>query len=417
MGVRSSYVTLIKVIPFGDSLFDEKIVYSDRFKTIFNNSKCLSFYQKNKKISTFPKIDGLGYVCLNDVDALSLNRYSYEKDTKYNDNDFDYYYGEDDDEYSHYGHPNDYYSFSLFVKNKYSKDDRLNYYFFELKEPLIVSAYKDGIKAKGKIFIHFYPFGCVTIIAALSLKGIKNLNQEELELSISKISPNKIKQEWEWRCKWGNMSLSDIIWNVEKRLNTSLFLNNYKLDLTSKWDKAYSYTLIDKKKEDANYGYNENCTKVFINNKLVLKNELTESPDDWHVRQYRLRTYWRIIRLQELVLIKKELYLKYIGYLDSEILGMRDYRLGSLKSKFSPEYIKKTTTYDKQLAAFIRYLDDVILSSSSRYKFFYFKICDIYNLNKLRDRLLISQEKWVEECSNFKNTLIKLLTKIISIIK
>lgn len=381
--MKSCYVVHTKTIVLGDKLFDNKIIYKGGFESFFQNTSCLTQYVNEIKLRKCPNIEGMGYVYLdkNKID--------------------------DDPPYRKQG-------CSLYVKNKYSEDERLNYFYFELYKSVNLIAYRDGVKAKGKIFVHLYPFGCISIILALSLKDIKSLDEDELQKIITNTNPNKSHQSWTWRTKWGEMSLRETISLVENNIKRSIFsLNSNKfINFNSDWHTAYSFTRINYQRTDSFNEVNDNY--IYVKNKLIDETERSMfSLDSTDSRQHQLRTFWRIARMQELVLIKKSLYTVYISNFKYEILKIRKQRLGGLKDRFSDDFWKKITVYNNDISEFIIYIDDIILNSSRRYRYYYTLISDLYCLDKQRERLISSQKEWIHECEQFKNPIIKTLVSVL----
>lgn len=382
--MKSCYITHTKITVLGTSLFDDDIIYSDKFNKIFGNKLCLSNYVNEIRLNNCPRIDDLGYVFLDKKNVREEIR-SYNQE-----------------------------SCSLYYENEYSSDERLSYYYFELYKPINILAYKDGIKAKGKIFIHFFPFGCISMTIALSLKGISKLNSEELKNAVKSTNPNKSQQPWIWRCKWGDMTLNDLIAQVESKITNSLFasFSPKSVNFNSKWYTSFTYTDIDKQNSDK---YNEvrNCYICVRNNIIDENKRVVLLLACNNQRQKQLRTYWRIIRLQELILIKSALYSMFEHHLNKETLKIRNNRLGKPKDNFSDKYWNKSTVYNNELAAFIKYTDDIIKNSSSRYRYLYSMMSEYYGLNKSRITLINSQKEWIEECNLFKNPILNKITKIL----
>lgn len=380
--MRSCYITHTKIITIGDVLFDENIEYAESFKPIFKDSLCFSHFKSEKYINKCPRIKELGYVFLNKKNIGDVGGVNH--------------------------------SF-LYVPNNYSDDQRLRDCYFELYKPINFIAFKDGIKSKGKIFVHFYPFGCISIIVALSLRDIKTKSKEEVQKLIIKSGINKSNQLWKYRCKWGDMPLCDMVSKIEKLVSEAVFISNDKaLNWCSEWNTAY---LI---KEDIDCGNNRKDinSEFYVKNRVVNKEYRSRiSGNKIKYRQHPFRTFWRINRIFELVLVKRHLYYLYAKFFNSEILRLRRLRIGTIKDRFSNKYWNKVTVYNSELSAFICYLDDIIKSLSSKYRYIYYDISEIYKLNEKKEHLFLLQRDWLEECNQYRNILIYIISKIIPFIK
>lgn len=311
------------------------------------------------------------------------------------------------------------------------EDQRMNFLYFELNPPLKFRIYniENQFVGVGKLFIHIYPTGHLSLHLAVSYIRCKEINTKtQLDLVIRQLAPWRKSSGFVIHSKLGKTSLDELVRNVLNRISHSFF-SNQKV-ITRKLNWHCSSLIISDNPEDVLeqiIGCNTKFERIF-KRRLYLRPYYYENEfvDDYicvhgkrtyYVTDTRrkgiIHSFWELQRLKEFIEYKRVVYKSYIDYFEDETLRIKKIQYGG--TSFAKIFGKNF--YQSDIVMHILALDRMVNSLSQAKRALYSYISDMYEFDECRERLLSSLNKWESQVKEWKDKEPRFLSLIDLILK
>lgn len=318
----------------------------------------------------------------------------------------------------------DYKMADLFGYDPALEDQRMNLLFFEVSKPLVMRtvAEEDHVQADGKVFLHFYACGYVVLLLAISVRAPHGLDAAHLDRTLLETRPWRTDSSWTWSSRIGTGKLSDLIEQIIRNLNISVFSDPKARLRPGEWYSALRLASATRSKKlgATLLKARGNFEVVDLSRRSATARYLTVSPQGtsclfWPAEERRatLRFFWKMEHLIEFVVLKQQIYEDYANLLRAEVARMKDFRL-SLKRKATKEDLRKFDVYDPKIPQFLGALDGHIKAAAPFHRRLYSAIAIGTDFNSRRDKVKRLVADWENEVARWKHGLVVLWKKITS---
>jgi hypothetical protein len=315
--------------------------------------------------------------------------------------------------------------------NSIINDQRMLHLWLELDQPLFIKAlFKEKSQAQGKIYIHIYPSGYVSILISINLIPFKLYTVNEVGDAILKTYPWRKHNEWKWKSKLGEGTLEDITNIVKTRLFSSLFENNkYPRAADNFWNTSISIVSDNNADELSSAILGSNYIKkefkllkpfFFNNHQLIRIKDIYFSKQGLicrfssnHNKNNSQYFFWNINQIIEFVRLKDQIYKDYLEFLRPEIVKLRSYRLNKI-DKFCKENLNKFSVFNPKLSVYMLSLDSCIRSSLPTYRYIYSIISNETGFSNRRKQLKELLTEWEAEVAEWEHGITLIWKRIFS---
>lgn len=132
----------------------------------------------------------------------------------------------------------------------------------------------------------------------------------------------------------------------------------------------------------------------------------------WSKPQASRRFFWKMCRIQELVLVKEKIYEDYSCFIQEQVHQLQKHRR-SLKSKITEEEIFKFSVFDQQVADFLPVLDRYVKQTNNFYRYIYGVLCGSTKINDHRDKVCDLIKEWDSEAQKWEHPTSAIWKKIV----
>ncbi|HBB88345.1 MAG TPA: hypothetical protein DC047_12090 [Blastocatellia bacterium] len=313
----------------------------------------------------------------------------------------------------------------------------MNSRFFELVRPLhfwsVPSESDNGNTASGKVFLHVYPSGYLTIHFAISINRAAGMAISSLTQALEAIEPWRDQSKWLWHSRIADGNSSFLTSVFKDRINASIlrsgkvrygpWFTSLKLATTAGENTIaavfFPVTKSQTLKTIPKLGGGGFRFLIVSKSKLVCvfaKGRRIQSEDSFHPKRAgraSLRFFWRVIALSEFVLLKIQVYDGYRNYLEKEVLSLRDERL-TIKEKVRAKRLIKLSRYDSSIPAYLAALDRHIRSAPPFLRLVYSTIAVATRFDSQRLNLQKVVKAWLEEVGQWSHPMRALLKELAS---
>lgn len=324
----------------------------------------------------------------------------------------------------------------VFGYNPKLKDQRMNYLYFQLDNPLVLKAEDDDLRAKGKVFIHIHPTGYIALYVAIALQWKRNKGLNDIALLVKETRPWRRGTSWVWQTRIGDGRLFEVIGKVKHNLQAS-FYSDPSIHLhEGEWKSAINLTTseppIEVASELLSVEYGKYQVVNLQHHAASLDSTILDFGDSTSLkymivsrqglfcavrgdakRKLALRFFWKILTLHEFAIYKHRVYEDYSEFLKNEITLLKEYRL-SLKRKLAKEEVSKLSVYDHKIRRFLLALDSHIKTAAPFHRFIYSAISSGTGLDARREKLYKTLEQWEEEVSMWQHGIPLIWKKALS---
>lgn len=324
----------------------------------------------------------------------------------------------------------DYFTYApIFGFDKDLEDQRMNYLYFEVRKPLFLKAETtDDTRADGKVFIHIYPSGYLSLQVAVSLAWQKDRRLNDVRTLIQETRPWRRDTQWIWSSRLGTGTLSDVVERVKSKLRQSLYVDNSQPLREGPWLSALKlasdadaqrialevmlprgqYDVLDLRSTDRD---RSNCKGLVASRQGIL----CVAPRE-HKRKQALTLFWRILTLAEFVAFKQRVYDDYADFLRPQVQQLREFRL-SIRRKLTKEDLFRFSVYDQTIPQFLAALDAHIRAAKPFHRRIYTSMSVGTGFDAQRERVMELVEDWEKEVEQWEPSLSLLWKRVISPIR
>lgn len=307
-------------------------------------------------------------------------------------------------------------------------DQRMNALYFELSRPLILRAEKHSdVAVRGKIFVHIYPSGYLTLQVAISLPCESPMPLARVTEIVWETSPTRTDSEWKWATRIGSGKLPEVIALVKARLWNSLFRGAPGHFHEGPWQSALKVVTNAnlKKAAAAIIGAKGECEALVLSKHAVSARYLISSPQGLvcvfksvrnfghESRRLHLRMFWKVMVFVEFVALKNQIYEDVARFLRAENLRLRQTRL-SMTRKLLEEDLLRLSAYDHKLEKFLATLDKQITLAAPFHRRIYSSISKGSGFTARRDKLKELLDEWDKEIEKWDPPLMMIWKKVIA---
>jgi hypothetical protein len=303
-------------------------------------------------------------------------------------------------------------------------DQRMNHVFYELSQPLFVTAETgSALRVQGRIYVHIFPAGYVAIFVALTAHASEgqtvSIQDMAREMQVGQVG------KWIWSSKIANGSLRDIVFQVKSRVLHSIFQDRPSRFEETPWARYVRVQVGNASKEqvasallgdEAPYvsinvpGYRATWEKkkdtLIISGRHFIMLDRTPS-------RHKLRGFWRIIYIAEFLAIKNRMYDEYASFLRTEIRTLEKYRLRPSR-KLTQEGITRLEIYDESIAEHLALLDAYINIASPVNRKIYAIFSTQSGFDGRREAVKRLVQQWADEVSKWSPPLYVAWAKLLS---
>ncbi|OMF21939.1 hypothetical protein BK133_27330 [Paenibacillus sp. FSL H8-0548] len=379
---------------------DMRLAIYDYYRV--NGSPYTQVKRERYPVTNAPFIRHMGQVCFNTKRAFYI-------DSAYDREDLALLVSNKTDYWNPYDHSDNVDAASLrdipfFGYNPELEDQRMNYLYFELRPSMPIEMFhNDNSVAKGKLFIHFYPSGYIGLHLATALKGTEARSARDIHDLVKETRPGRKGNTWVWKSKLGELKLNELMKQITANIAVSLFEDGTQLKTNDKeWSSSVSVVSDDNMDELTASMFHSSPTILNMNSRIgetIVKEQLLASPQGnlylyspQRKRQSVLHSFWRILHIHELVLLKKRIYEDYYVVTKRHKEHLADMSL------VKPEAgAPKGTAYNPLVKRFLSEMDHVVQTAEPFYKAAYSVICKGIGFDSRRERLMNSIKEWEQE--------------------
>jgi len=443
---KSVYVVHSRCISLGGHSFLPEELINPAFRYIFNSSGCFTdFFARKRNKTPDPFIPRLGAIGMGPAAERMVSPFNNffesleQLEILFSDQPYSWFELFDNQE-----------EFERWKAKKSGlgfvpglQDQRMQFIFFELLNPLrLVGYHQEQVVAKAKLFIHIYPAGYIISHLAISLTD-RALRDPNLSSDILKeLRPWRKNLTWVWSSRLGNLSLKETIDDVDLLVTKAILTNrttiytnqnwrtSIKVDLShtkdqyEEWSDApfrYEWEMLSKKlaNEWLNIRNNEDLKPFLFNYKASIKEILHTNQGTFFIvdkdakRRLALRLFWSIQFLQEIVLLKEQIYKDYIDTFQTELIRLKELRL-SIKKRIDEQSIFEISVFDEDIARHLWVLDKIIQQVSGLYRSLYSYLSDNTELDVRRIRAAELLNEWEEEVAQYDPFIFAIWKKVIA---
>ncbi len=426
--IKSLHIVFSKIYSLVDIPFNTSGVKFNRaFKDYFNKSNCFKryrnsiadFWQDKRNLPEInqhlmakpdqPFIKDLGLLCLR-----ANNFHTAGKEDKYYSEVLASKLGECPYFWDRTGSQElgEFDKSLFFGYDKDSKDQRYNFLYLELHKPLFISARIDGRTiAKGKINIHIFPNGSLTLMADISIMNEDINDLKEFREIIKTMRPTQ-HNKTVWESKVYNGALYNLIEAVRDKVISSVFKEPYKNITASDLHTAIKVnTAIPA----------EQLAKALLKGKFILF-QFSEEDFEGHDEMLAISSRMLICQLKEVKKKKRDArifkmangifeqtyYSKFVRdwyykYLRDEVLSLKQCRLDDSISKITQKELWQFSQFNKNILTYL-YTTDKIYEN---YTPFMRKLVHVFregvHYNKIKQDTDKIIDEWDKELSRWKS--------------
>lgn len=298
-------------------------------------------------------------------------------------------------------------------------DQRMNYLCFELRKPLsLIATTSSSTRAEGKIFVHIYPSGYLTLHLAISLTGLVDQGISSLQAILRETHPAHTKSQWMWSSRLHKGKLHDILDRVRALLSHSIYQAPNTTLREHPWHsmlKVSSDTITTNTIAQKLLNVSSDKTVQILDLKRRFTNRsgaecLIVSPqgaaclfrssnciDDQEAKpKAARRLFWKIFVLNEFVLLKRQIYQDYAHFLRGELIELKNFRL-NLTRKATRKDVLRFSAFDSKIPDFLRALDNCIQSTAPFHRRLYSTLSAGTEFDQARQELMKLVEAWRQE--------------------
>jgi hypothetical protein len=327
----------------------------------------------------------------------------------------------------------------VFGYNHELEDQRMNMLYFELHQPVFLSACtRDKKMATGRLFLHFYPSGYLVLQLAVKLITPGGYNEQDLIKGIYETQPWRKPTTWQWSSRIAQGSLQQLVDTIlqlifdglyeskpSRKIQASKWYTSIRLfpgwDLQKLADTFFTHNVQSTEIKPAKWNLFDtdfddgNSEKGRLEQSLIVSKEglIRCLPEGYGAfRKRSLGEFWKILTIAEYTLLKDKIFADYAAFLRPEIHRLRDFRL-SLKRKMMKDDVLKFTAYRSELPRYLFALNEHIHSANAYYRFIYSRVADGLGLYARYEKLDGLVKEWTGEVEQWEPSLSVLWNRVI----